>query len=1034
MALNAWWCVCRDLEATRIRIQDMGVTFWLAQDTYGCVWALQFQSDVMPVTTFGVAGAMLFMPIDPVAGQAYEAVYGNCVVLETNVSVPMLSTGVGPFIGCLKIQSDNPVEPGRIDYLYSAPGYGLVKNEVNVGVENKGWELVPDTDRDGLPDWVESLGCTDPNDADTDDDGWLDGWEDENRNGVHDSLNEDLDFDLMLDQGEDTNHNGILDPGEDVDLDGVLDLTEDLNGNGLFDLPGEDIDLDGYFDNVNEDVNANGILDWPEVDPCNADTDGDGIQDGTEWGLTLESPMVGPDTDLGVFIPDADPLTMTDNLNPDSDGDGLSDGQEDANANGMIDPGERDPNEMRDYTFDVSSAALTNPFVTPFQMSVIVDFAGYGDWAGYEQYWLPSMTEVVDSVECLVVQVQGFGNHPDPDQDTGVLFWLAQDTDGCVWTLQVQQDVMPITTFGVAGAWLFMPIDPVAGQAYEAVYGNCVVLETNVSVPMLSTGVGPFTGCLKIQSDNPVEPGRIDNLYTAPGYGLVKQEVNVGVEVKGWELVQASSCIFSLSLESQMFDENGGPGSVDVNASDDICDWIAVSNDGWISITTGSSGTGNGTVSYSVAVNNTGSGRSGTLTIAENTFTVNQSSSTLPDSNVLHIESSTTDGNTTFLDNSTAGHSITHNGDVHHSIFGNDTAILYDGASDYLSLADSDVWDFGTGDFTISLWVNFASVPDNYDGIFSAYDYLAASGYSMYIYDDTIRFNSTETGLINTGFTPVANDWCHLAVVRSLNTLTIYVNGGNPATGVKVSRNCTGMSVNSSNSGLVLGRLFPLLSSGCFDGYMDEIMVYKGEARWTDSFIPPDYPGVIIPVDSDGDGLSDSDESTIYFTDPEMLDTDGDGIEDGEEVIYWLLLKGDWIGAYDADGQDNNLLDPDADGDGFIDGEEKTAASDPADDSSVPAPTVPADVLYIKSSTTSGSTVFTDESTAGHIITGYDNVKHVAFGDDTAVLCDGDGDYLSVPDHDNRYHIAGAGILTCTDYAIIIGGRYHIDPQINSEI
>src|SRR5262249_48589680 len=55
------------------------------------------------------------------------------------------------------------------------------------------------------------------------------------------------------------------------------------------------------------------------------------------------------------------------------------------------------------------------------------------------------------------------------------------------------------------------------------------------------------------------------------------------------------------------------------------CGWQAIPNDPWLSITSGASGVGNGTVGYHVAVNATGNPRSGTITIAGQTFTVNQS-------------------------------------------------------------------------------------------------------------------------------------------------------------------------------------------------------------------------------------------------------------------------------------------------------------------------------------------------------------------------------------------------------------------------
>ena len=38
-------------------------------------------------------------------------------------------------------------------------------------------------------------------------------------------------------------------------------------------------------------------------------------------------------------------------------------------------------------------------------------------------------------------------------------------------------------------------------------------------------------------------------------------------------------------------------------------------------------------------------------------------------------------------------------------------------------------------------------------------------------------------------------------------------------------------------------------------------------------------------VDSDGDGLTDHEEETLYLTDPLSADTDGDGLTDAEEIF-----------------------------------------------------------------------------------------------------------------------------------------------------
>ena len=46
------------------------------------------------------------------------------------------------------------------------------------------------------------------------------------------------------------------------------------------------------------------------------------------------------------------------------------------------------------------------------------------------------------------------------------------------------------------------------------------------------------------------------------------------------------------------------------------CGWTATSNDTWITISSGGSGTGNGTVNYTVAANTGTSSRTGTMTVA----------------------------------------------------------------------------------------------------------------------------------------------------------------------------------------------------------------------------------------------------------------------------------------------------------------------------------------------------------------------------------------------------------------------------------
>ena len=87
----------------------------------------------------------------------------------------------------------------------------------------------------------------------------------------------------------------------------------------------------------------------------------------------------------------------------------------------------------------------------------------------------------------------------------------------------------------------------------------------------------------------------------------------------------AAACSYSLTSSSQSVAAAGGAGSTAVNAPSG-CAWTGVSNDtGWLTVTSGANGSGNGSVGFSASANASSSPRSGTLTVAGQTFTVTQS-------------------------------------------------------------------------------------------------------------------------------------------------------------------------------------------------------------------------------------------------------------------------------------------------------------------------------------------------------------------------------------------------------------------------
>ena len=88
-----------------------------------------------------------------------------------------------------------------------------------------------------------------------------------------------------------------------------------------------------------------------------------------------------------------------------------------------------------------------------------------------------------------------------------------------------------------------------------------------------------------------------------------------------------AGCAFAIAPTTQSIGVAGGTGSPITVSSAAGCDWTAISNAPWITVTSGDSGSGNGAVAFRVAANS-GGGRSGTITIAGLLFTVAQAGTT----------------------------------------------------------------------------------------------------------------------------------------------------------------------------------------------------------------------------------------------------------------------------------------------------------------------------------------------------------------------------------------------------------------------
>jgi len=83
-----------------------------------------------------------------------------------------------------------------------------------------------------------------------------------------------------------------------------------------------------------------------------------------------------------------------------------------------------------------------------------------------------------------------------------------------------------------------------------------------------------------------------------------------------------ANCTFSVTQPTTTFGPEGGTGSASVTAGSG-CTWTATSSGSFVTVSSGASGTGNGTVQFTVAVN-TGADRVATLTVAGTAISISQ--------------------------------------------------------------------------------------------------------------------------------------------------------------------------------------------------------------------------------------------------------------------------------------------------------------------------------------------------------------------------------------------------------------------------
>jgi hypothetical protein len=157
-------------------------------------------------------------------------------------------------------------------------------------------------------------------------------------------------------------------------------------------------------------------------------------------------------------------------------------------------------------------------------------------------------------------------------------------------------------------------------------------------------------------------------------------------------------------------------------------------------------------------------------------------------------------------------------------------SLAFDGTGDYLAKPVDPQNLLGTGDFTVECWVYPAAL-NSYNMIFgyaspNQYWSIRNTGY-LHFYDGTSVFEAT-TGAVST------NQWTHIAISRSGSTLKQFVNGAEV-----LSSTCATSIGAASGTNIWFGASAFYTTQHFFNGYIDDLRITKGIARYASNFTPP---------------------------------------------------------------------------------------------------------------------------------------------------------------------------------------------------
>ncbi len=158
------------------------------------------------------------------------------------------------------------------------------------------------------------------------------------------------------------------------------------------------------------------------------------------------------------------------------------------------------------------------------------------------------------------------------------------------------------------------------------------------------------------------------------------------------------------------------------------------------------------------------------------------------------------------------------------------SSIAFDGSGDYLYVPSSINYGYGTGDFTIEFWLYLNST-----GLQTIVSHLSSNPQVKphIYYSSGVRLYVNGADVITGGVVTVST-WTHIALSRSATSTKLFINGTQSGSTYTDSNN-----YGTSSPLIIADYAVPATGTNMLNGYIDDLRITKGVARYTSNFTAP---------------------------------------------------------------------------------------------------------------------------------------------------------------------------------------------------